>query len=78
MARVRVILDCDWGDLQHALDMVIDAKPSFDGQPNRPGWGWHWSRRGKVPLFIQQTKHGYSATASRDASTPPVDREGRG
>lgn len=76
MARVRVILDCDWGDLQHALDMVIDAKPSFDGQPNRPGWGWHWSRRGKVPLFIRQTKHGYSATASRDGSTPPALVEG--
>lgn len=62
--RVRVILDCDWADLQHALDMVIDAKPTFDGVPDRPGWGWHWSRRGKPSFFIRRTKHGYSATAS--------------
>lgn len=68
--RVRVILDCDWGDLQHALDMVIDAKPSFDRQPDRPGWGWHWSRRGKPSLFIRRTKLGYSAIADRRSEGP--------
>lgn len=51
----------------HALDMVIEAKPSFDSRSDRPGWGWHWQRRGKPSLFIRQTKHGYSATADRDA-----------
>ena len=61
--RVRVILDCNWDDLQHALDMVIDAKPAFDRQ-GRVGWGWHWSRRGKPGLFVRRTKRGYSATAA--------------
>jgi hypothetical protein len=62
--RVRVILDCEWEDLQHALDMVIDAKPSFDNQPDRPGWGWSLSRIGRPTLFVRRTKRGYSATAT--------------
>ncbi len=68
--RVRVILDCEWGDLQHALDMVIDAKPTFDRHPNRPGWGWHWSRHGMPAMFVRRTKQGFSATANRPKDTP--------
>ena len=67
--RVRVILDCDWADLQHALDMVVSMKPSFDRTANRPGWGWWCARRGKPELFVRRTKQGFSATASRDSDT---------
>jgi hypothetical protein len=63
--RVRVILDCEWGDLQHALDTVIDAKPVFDRVPGRPGWGWNFGGRDKPKLFVRRTKQGYSATADR-------------
>jgi hypothetical protein len=75
--RVRVILDCEWGDLQHALDAVIDAKPDFDSVPKRPGWGWHWSRRGRPSFFVRRTERGYSATADREhLSTRPLEGDG--
>jgi hypothetical protein len=38
VGRVRVILDCDWNDLRHALDTVIDAKPMFDRSGRGIGW----------------------------------------
>lgn len=59
--RVRVILDCEWGDLQHALDLVINAKPSFDRVEDKPGWGWRLHMPGKPSMFIRRTKRGYSA-----------------
>jgi hypothetical protein len=60
--RVRVILDCNWRDLQHALDMVIEAEPMFSRHIGRIGWGWHFSRRDKPTIFVRLTKRGYSAT----------------
>lgn len=62
MSRVRVILDCEWDDLEHALATVIAAKPSFDRSPSRPGWGWPFGSEGRG-YFVRQTKAGFSATA---------------
>lgn len=57
--RVRVILDCEWDDLQHALDLLIDAKPLFDGRPSRPGWGWGFGPSERR-FFVRETKQGFS------------------
>jgi hypothetical protein len=63
VGRVRVILDCDWNDLRHALDTVIDSKPMFDRSGRGIGWGWSLSKRDKTSLFVRRTKRGFSATA---------------
>lgn len=68
--RVRVILDCDWDDLERALATVIEAKPSFDNAEERVGWGWHFSRPGKPTLFVRRTKTGFSATALASGRRP--------
>jgi hypothetical protein len=65
-SRVRIILDCDWEDLQRALDTVIGARAMFDRVPKRPGWGWRLGHRADKPsFFVRQTKHGFSATADK-------------
>ncbi len=65
--RVRVILDCNWSDLRHALDMVIEAKSTFDRHENRIGWGRHFGRRDKTSFFVRRTKRGFSATDTSNA-----------
>lgn len=74
--RVRVILDCEWGQLEQCLALIIENRPMFDGREPRPGWGWWLSKRSGPSAFVRQTKSGFSATTDRP-TTPVTAEEGK-
>lgn len=62
---MKIIINAEPDEFPYVLELIEEARPRFERQPSRPGWGWVFSKPGKRGFFIREIKDGLSASPAK-------------